>query len=301
MFPNPLSDDIPPDNPHVDKGVHPTSQYFPSVNPLAANREPAATVPGGELVTKAGLPNSEGLGVFTGITSVEATNQFVSELTSKEIEWNNLVSGGVGMGLEILAAVVDPFAYVGGQLLSWMLEHVEPLRAVLDGLAGNPDIIEAYAQSWKNISVEMSSIAADFANNVSSNASAFVGLAGDAYRARAEDTRHLVDAAAIASDSIRQLTLAMGEIVAGIRTAVRDLTTALAGELVANAAIALVVGPGTAAAVANSMKAISFAMVRTGSWLHTYREVLGAAITELMVLRDLFDGVNKGFIAMHES
>ena len=288
----------PADNPHVDDGVHPTSQYFPSINPSAANPEAMQPIP---FVAKTGQPDSEDLGVLTGVTSLEASNQFLSELTSDETGWKNLISGGAGMGLEVLAAFTDPFGYVGGQLLSWMLEHVEPLRAVLDGLAGNPDIIEAYAQSWNQVSAEMTSIATDFATAVNSSAGAFMGLAGDAYRTRAEDIRNLIDAAATAAQTIGQLTIAMGEVVAGVRTAVRDIATGLAGKLVANTAIALAVGPGTALAVAKSMKEIALSIAETSTYLARLQKVNGKAITAAMALRDLLDGFNNGFIEMQKA
>src|SRR5690606_29457094 len=138
-----------------DKGVHATSQYFPAVNPLAANPEDSVVSTIAPGLSNVSMPSPGNLAGATGVTFLEASVQLRDGIANEENKWINTISGGAALSLDILAFCGDPIGYVAGQLLSWMLEHVEPLRMVLDGLAGNPAMIKSYAASWESIATEM--------------------------------------------------------------------------------------------------------------------------------------------------
>jgi len=41
---------------------------------------------------------------------------------------------------------------VQAEAIGWLMEHVKPLPDALDALAGDPDRIDAYAQTGNNVS-----------------------------------------------------------------------------------------------------------------------------------------------------
>lgn len=278
-------DEPPPDNPHIDDKVALGNNYSQESNPLLSN---------------VGIPSTGSPGIFAGITSLEAGFQLHQGITDSENQLINLVSGGAAMGLDILSMCSDPIGYVAGQLLSWMLEHVEPARMLLDQLAGNPGMIKAYAASWQSIATELADVSADYKNEVASGAQEFVGAAGEAYRARAADVQNLIAAGSSATDGIARITLAFAEVVAGVRTAVRDILCYLAGDLVSSAVMAAVVGPGTAAAIVKACNDIAEALTRAAAAVGKIAAAIVRLLPDLVVLRDLSDGIAKGLAVMIE-
>ena len=61
----------------------------------------------------------------------------------KDGDW---VSGGLGvlcLAGEIAGAAVDPFGYLMSSVASFLMEHIQPLKDMLDSLAGNPPVIQS--------------------------------------------------------------------------------------------------------------------------------------------------------------
>lgn len=275
----------PPANPHVNPGVYLGNNYSQEDNPFLSNVGTYAT----------GSP-----GVFAGITMLEAGFQLHQGVADTENRLINLVSGGAAMGLDILSFCTDPIGYVAGQLLSWMMEHVEPLRAMLDSLAGNPAMIKAYADSWQRVGAEMVAVVDSYKDSVAARLGEFTGQAGDAYRARAADVQNLVSAASSAADAIAKVTLTMAEVAAGVRTAVRDIMTGLAGSLVSDAILLAVPGPGTAAGIAKAIRDISAAIIEASGAVAKIGKALDDVLLLLVTIRDLSDGISKGLAVAHE-
>jgi hypothetical protein len=96
-----------------------------------------------------------------GLTAVEAGEEIGDGIAKGD--WAKVALGGAGAGLDMLCAGTDPIGYVSGQLASWMMEHLEPLRKVLHGLTGEPEMIKAYAASWAHISEELGAVSAGYA------------------------------------------------------------------------------------------------------------------------------------------
>lgn len=271
----------PSGNPYVEDATDSENNYF---------QEDAY------LLSNLGAPSiSQGSpGILTGITGYEAFAQMEKGLDDGSVL--NAVSGGVGYALDILSFATDPIGYVAGQLFSWMLEHVEPLRQVLDYLGGNPTMIKAYAQSWTNIQEAMQAIQSDFGEKIATMSS-WVGETAQAYRERVAAVQAQMGASGEAAGAINKLMLQVAEIVGGIRTAVRDTLSWLAGCLVGYAIkIAATVGTGTPLVIAQALMDITKAGVKVAEMLGILGKVISKAGVVLVVIRDLLDGIAKAAV-----
>ncbi|WP_433868905.1 WXG100 family type VII secretion target [Saccharopolyspora sp. CA-218241] len=167
---------------------------------------------------------------FSGVPILESVNE-----TQKAIEsgdWASGVMGAVGTGLDALGMALDPFGAILSAGVGWLMEHVGPLSDALDSLTGDPDQIEAHSKTWKNISTELGAVNTEMTALVESDTAGWIGAAGDAYRARSEDTTALIAAAQQAADGASSGIATAGEVVAGVRTLVRDIIAELVGSLI---------------------------------------------------------------------
>lgn len=272
------------DNPLVDQGSDLRNNYLQDLNPLE----------------NTGLPDAEsGTGVMTGITAFESGWTIAQGIDQNDL--GLIISGVAGVALDAVSAAIDPIAYVAGQLFSWMLEHVEPARAALHALTGNPDMVKSYAATWTNIEKEVLAVGTELEQSVT-EVQGWTGDAADAYRDKIAAVAGITKGAAGGAHGIAGITLAMAEVVGGIRVAVRDLLSTLAGALV-SWAIELAASLGTAAplVVAQATSKIAQVVRLVSSMMRALGKALSSALTWLVVLRDLYDGFWRALNALKES
>ncbi|MFE7798308.1 WXG100 family type VII secretion target [Nocardia sp. NPDC057440] len=153
------------------------------------------------------------------------------------------------LALGVPLAKMDPFNIVGGLLMGWMLENVEPLRKALDWVTGNPDMVKAYSESWTKISTALSEAAKTWNTELEKGVSDWAGAASDAYKAKADAFMADIEAQASLADSLSKVNAALGNLVEGVRGVVTEILNTLAGILVEAAAIIIASG-GTASVAA---------------------------------------------------
>ncbi|HEY6425492.1 MAG TPA: hypothetical protein VIY28_20075 [Pseudonocardiaceae bacterium] len=235
-----------------------------------------------------------------GLTAVEAGQEIGDGIAKGD--WAKVALGGVGAGLDMLSAGTDPIGYFSGQLASWMMEHLEPLRKVLHGLTGEPDMIKGYAASWGNIGKEMGAVTADFAAAADGTSWSWGGQAGDAYRSQAHHVAELAHAAAGAAETLKTAATMAGELVAGIRITVRDLIAALVGYLVDLVAEEVCsAGLATPVVVAQGAEEIGRVTFKVGTFLVKLGDAISKLAWLLTALRDMLDGLHAEFSALAES
>jgi hypothetical protein len=159
--------------------------------------------------------------------------------------WIDGTLGTVGAGLDALAFVSDP---VGGLLqygIAWLIEHVRPLSEALDWLAGDPSLIAAQAQTWRNVAASLQDDADDLLRSVRGDVSEWSGAASDAYRSHADHRSTSLRALARASEVMAMMTEGAGVLIGTVRIMVRDAVATVvsrlivyAGELIATAGLA---------------------------------------------------------------
>ncbi|MEK8108252.1 hypothetical protein NKG94_31265 [Micromonospora sp. M12] len=137
--------------------------------------------------------------------------------------WIDTAIGGVGTSMEVLVTCVDPIGSIVSWGVAWLIEHVEPLSDALDWLAGDPDQITAYAQTWHNVSQHVNGQVTALSEAVRTEIAAWTGPASEAYRRYSDQhVRHLAGLAD-ATDLIGTVVEGAGLLVALVRELVRDL------------------------------------------------------------------------------
>ncbi|WP_051386130.1 WXG100 family type VII secretion target [Actinokineospora inagensis] len=158
---------------------------------------------------------------YTGIGVVESAVDIYNGVEDKS--WIEGGLGVAGTGLEMLSLAIDPIGTLGQYAVSWVIEHVKPLRDALNWLAGDADQISAYAATWKNVSQAVGAVAADLKTEVANGTSAWTGPAADAYRKNAAAQGDDITAAATSAGTIGTVVEVVGMLVGVVRGIVRDL------------------------------------------------------------------------------
>jgi uncharacterized protein YukE len=136
------------------------------------------------------------------------------------------VDASLGVGGAALAGlgfVLDPVGSLVSMGVAWLIEHVKPLSDALDWLAGDPDQIAAYAQTWANVATRAAESGQDLATAVQREVTDWGGVAADAYRGNVGQQVTVLEGIAEAAAGIGEAVQASGELVAAVRMLVRDL------------------------------------------------------------------------------
>ncbi|WP_452299644.1 WXG100-like domain-containing protein [Micromonospora krabiensis] len=103
------------------------------------------------------------------------------------------------------------------------MEHVKPLSDALDWLAGDPDQITAYAQTWHNVSRHVAAQATALSEAVRTELATWTGPASEAYRRYSEQHLRHLTGMADSADLLGTVVEGAGLLVALVRELVRDL------------------------------------------------------------------------------
>ncbi|MEU7841039.1 hypothetical protein AB0B39_08725 [Micromonospora sp. NPDC049114] len=158
---------------------------------------------------------------FSGVFIAEDIDVLMADYTSGG--WIDVAIGGVATSMDALAFVTDPLGQLVAWGVGWLIEHVKPLSDALDELAGDPDQIAAYAQTWRNIAEAAAETGGNFSAMVGSQVAGWSGAAADAYRRGTEQHLAAMNALTKAADAMAEITSGAGLLVAMVRGLVRDL------------------------------------------------------------------------------
>ncbi|MEU7524638.1 hypothetical protein AB0A74_02770 [Saccharothrix sp. NPDC042600] len=89
----------------------------------------------------------------TGIGIAESAGDLAQGISDGS--WVAAGLGAIGVGLEVLSMVIDPVGTVASYGVSWLIEHVQPLKEALDWFAGDPPVIRAFSETWANVAAEV--------------------------------------------------------------------------------------------------------------------------------------------------
>lgn len=166
----------------------------------------------------------------TGIGIAESAVDLANGVTDGS--WVEFGMGALGVGMEALSMVVDPIGTLAQYGASWLIEHVEPLKEALDWLAGDPPVIQSYADTWANVASEVNAVAGDLSNEAKNGTAGWAGDGGDAYRQHVAEQTDAIAGASTLADGISTGVMVMGQVVAMVRETVRDLVAELVGKLI---------------------------------------------------------------------
>jgi RHS repeat-associated protein len=157
----------------------------------------------------------------SGLHLVEAITEAKSGIESGS--WVDASIGVGGAALEGLGFVLDPVGSLVSMGVAWLIEHVKPLSDALDWLAGDPDQIAAYAQTWANVATRAGESGQALVDAVGREVAEWSGTAAEAYRGHVGEQATALGGIAEAAAGIGEAVQGSGELVAAVRMIVRDL------------------------------------------------------------------------------
>ncbi|PSL48677.1 hypothetical protein B0I31_12464, partial [Saccharothrix carnea] len=195
-------------------------------------------------------------GWATGISIAESAMDTFNGI--KDGNWVEAGLGMVGLAADAAAMAIDPFGTLLSSAASFLMEHVQPLKDMLDWLAGDPPVIESYSTTWNNVAEELGRIAEEYSAGVRRGTEGWTGAAAEAYHANSAVHGDALAGAASAAGTVGTVVGLMGMVVGFVREMVRDLIADLVGKLIAWVLEAVFsLGFGTPVIVAQAVTAIS--------------------------------------------
>ncbi|GIE95888.1 WXG100 family type VII secretion target [Paractinoplanes rishiriensis] len=189
-------------------------------------------------------------------------NSLVADVTSTRTAWTGMsladsfqgvyqaVNGGTWvegalaggtLALEAVSIALDPLSALLANGLGWAMEYFEPLREMLDQLAGIPDRVAAHAETWTNMSGALQAMAADLQSCLASDLADWQGPAADSYQVMMANNVQAIDGLSVLAATMSSATQAAGNLVQFTRDIVRDLIADLVARVIVWAAEALLV------------------------------------------------------------
>ena len=228
-----IGDDTTTDNELVDKGTDVHNQY--STEKMVTSTAAVLMSALNPLVLPVGVAtgqfsNTEDFDGLNDGTVIDSIQQLCEQIGSDD--WASAVTSGAGLLVDVVGAIMDPIGFVAGQLVGWMLEHVEPLRLLLHQLTGHPGMVEGYADTWQNIAKRMAEKASEYLEAVQDETREWTGKAADAYRVSALATIQRSAGAALSAQALSEAAAKMKDVVDTVRGGIRDILADLAGTLV---------------------------------------------------------------------
>ncbi len=261
---------------------------MPEGNPLVADAKKDPDGPGAFTAGNGDYGWAGGIGIAE--SSMDAFNGI------KDGDW---VSGGLGvlsLAGEIAGAAIDPFGYLMSSVASFLMEHVQPLKDMLDSVAGNPPVIQSYADTWGNVSKALGERKTDFDNAVKNGTTGWTGAGADAYRKFATEHSDALSGAATVAGAISTVTMIMGQVVSFVRETVRQLIADLIGKLISWVMEEVFsLGFGTPVVVAQASAAIAKWGKKIGELLKKLTDTIRRVSPLLSKLVDLFEKIAKVF------
>ncbi|RDI43251.1 hypothetical protein [Nocardia mexicana] len=303
-LPTNFDDEARPDNDLIDDATDYRNTYYQEDATVLSNlglpemgKEENGERQDGEAGVFKGTPIGDGFEAVDGFAGAESGNDMYQAGLKAWAATSAMVDvAKIGLNIQkgIHLAKLDPFNFVGGLLMGWMLEHVEPLRKTLDSLAGNPDMVKAYSKSWENISKELGKVAEGWVSEVGTGTAEWVGKTGNAYRTKADSINAAIVQHAGTAESLGKINEKISDLVDGVRGIITEILNTLAGMLVEIAAI-LVASAGTAspALIARAVFGISGAATKMST-------VLAQLASEILSVGALADDVVKTIWAAGE-
>ncbi len=177
---------------------------------------------------------------------------------------SEIAFAGLGLGLDALGFVADPFESLISAGVGWLIEHISFLHEPLDALAGDPKQIEAAANAWHALSLDLATIADELRGpgapetGPATALPGWDGAAGEGYELIAADRARRVDLVAAQSDQLATSLLSEGATIGAVRSIIRDWISDLVAKAVGTLAAGLL---GTVVTFGSSLAAASGAVI----------------------------------------
>lgn len=220
---------------------------------------------------------------------VEAIHQGVSSGS-----WIDSTLGGVGAGLDTLAAVSDPLGTLMQYGLSWLMEHIRPLSEALDWLAGDPAQIAAHSQTWRNVAASLRSDVATFGRGAGTGVSGWQGTAATAYQTWASRQKAVLGGLASAADTMASISDGVAYLIAGVRVMVRDAIATVVSRAIDYAGEEFFsFGLATPWVIEQVSTLVASWSARIGRWITALRDSVGRLTSAMGRLGEIVEALKK--------
>ncbi|WP_326837725.1 RHS repeat-associated core domain-containing protein [Amycolatopsis rhabdoformis] len=239
-------------------------------------------------------PTQDSTKAYSGISLLETANDLSTAIESGD--WASVAMGAVGTALDALSMAMDPFGAILAAGVSWLMEHVGPLKDALNGLTGNADQIKAQSETWANVAKELGSVASDLNDALNADLQSWTGAASDAYRQRAQDLSTSLQAAQKGCEGASSGVKTAGEVVAAVRTLVRDIISELIGHMISWALqVIFTLGIGLTWVVPQVVSAVAKTASQITGLVTKLVKALKALVPLLKKAGTLFEDAGKAF------
>ncbi|MBN6036174.1 hypothetical protein [Amycolatopsis sp. 195334CR] len=151
-------------------------------------------------------------------------------------EWTEgLLDIGVGLGADGLGLLKNPVEALLGMGFGWVIEHLSPLKDLLDWFVGNQDQLGLAVNAWAKVSDGVQAAAEHFTAKVMEDSATWWGVGAEQYRKYAQQR---VDILHALSDSARTVATAI-ETSKSILKVVRDIIRGILADTAAKVMIIL--------------------------------------------------------------
>lgn len=213
--------------------------------------------------------SAEGAGLYSSTTDVG------SAWAAADV--SQIAASTVGLGLDALGTLADPFGSLATAGLGWLIEHVDFLHEPLDALAGDPTQIAAQARTWHNVGEELHRVAVAYRDGAAA-VPGWDGATREAYGGAVAGFTDRLHRAGEDAEAIAALVLQTGAMVGTTRALIRDRIVDfvwwLVEQIVVATATAFATFGGSVALVTGW--AVGEAVALGGRIVHEVSELLGA-------------------------
>ncbi|MEV0678049.1 hypothetical protein AB0I60_16190 [Actinosynnema sp. NPDC050436] len=240
---------------------------------------------------------------YTGAGPIEAAVELQQAFADGT--WVDQGLALAGGGLEALAFVLDPLGSLVATAVSWLIEHVGPLRDSLNWLAGDADQIAAYSQTWNNVAQAVTKANEDLVAEVNRGAAGWTGAAADAYRGSITSQSSHITAAARCAGIIGTVVEVSGVLVGTVRGIVRDIIAECVATLIARLPLwlaeeAVTLGFATAHVVSAVMAVIANFVKKIGQKIAKLMRSIAKLRPLLSRLDEIWELIKKGLKALRK-
>lgn len=230
--------------------------------------------------------STEGAGALdSGVKFVGAVDDLANDMTL-----DNWVDAGIATGVLAIDAVAtysDPIGSLFSAGIGFVLEHLSPLNEWFDELAGDPEEVAAFAQTWRNVQVEVGLVQTHFADASRIRLEAMTGDGVEAYRTRSSDLSDKLTAIQASAGGTAASFDKLGGLVDVVHDLVRDALSDIIGSLISYA-LELVVTLGAATPLV-----IHQATTRVAALASTVGSKVRALVRSATNLKDLVRGLRQ--------
>jgi hypothetical protein len=206
------------------------------LNPLNATREPEND--GVEVFSNFDSPTQawDAAGIFSS-----SANLIYDGIKG---DWTAVLGDAAGFGMDLLGFVTNPLGSLLTAGIGWLIEHIAFIKEALDLVAGDPDAVNAIAETWTNIAKRMQETADKYTSTLSA-LSGTQGAAIDGYRKAVQDFSNVVAGGASHATSAAQAMTVAASAVGVVRGAIRDAIATFVSNAIIKFAAASALAPVT--------------------------------------------------------